>query len=317
MPFRDFVRLVKRLWYVVVGLPIVMLGACLALQAIGVIGADAYSATSRILVNSEQYVVYGIVADEMMSFQGVYDDVNLKAELRESKSTIEITATGSDPDLCVSVPEEIAESALLVAGDFLAEENGEEPTSFEGQIVTDESASVVSRGKMYVLAFALTGLLVALCVVLGFGLARKYVLSARDISDSTDYPILGTFAGKVDGDRLLANIRLAAGEKSVRSICVMPLSADGLAREVVQALEKADADGASCPDGAKIEALASPVTQPSVLIDAQEFDFAVLAVAQWSDRLPALDEALGELELARMENVGVVLKEKPAGKSEG
>lgn len=317
MPFRDFVRLVKRLWYVVVGLPIVMLGACLALQAVGVIGADAYSATSRILVNSEQYVVYGIVADEMMSFQGVYDDVNLKAELRESKSTIEITATGSDPDLCVSVPEEIAESALLVAGDFLAEENGEEPSSFEGQIVTDESASVVSRGKMYVLAFALTGLLVALCVVLGFGLARKYVLSARDISDSTDYPILGTFAGKVDGDRLLANIRLAAGEKSVRSICVMPLSADGLAREVVQALEKADADGASCPDGAKIEALASPVMQPSVLIDAQEFDFAVLAVAQWSDRLPALDEALGELELARMENVGVVLKEKPAGKSEG
>lgn len=315
MPFRDFVRLAKKLWYVVVGLPVVMFGACLALQAAGVIGADAYSATSRILVNSEQYVVYGIVTDEMTSFQGLYEDVKLKAELRESKSTIEITATGKDPDLCVSVSEEIAESAVLVAGDFLAGGGGEPALSFESQIVTDENASFVSRGKMYALAFALTGLLVALCVVLVFGLAKKYVLSARDVSDSTDYPILGTFDGKVDGDRLLANIRLAAGEKSVRSICVMPLSEVGFAREVAQSLE--NAANVSCSDGAKIEALASPVMQPSILIKAKEFDFAVLVVAQWSDRLPALDEALGEFELARMENVGIVLKGKPAGKSEG
>ena len=146
-------------------------------------------------------------------------------------------------------------------------------------------------------------------------MAKKYVLSARDVSDSTDYPILGSFDGKVDGDRLLANIRLSAGEKSVHSICVMPLSEDGFAREVAQSLE--NAVDVSCSDRAKTEVLASPVTQPSSLIRAREFDFAVLAVAQWSDKLPALDEALGEFELARMENVGVVLKGKPAGKSEG
>lgn len=310
MSFQGFARLAARCWYVFVALPIAMLGICFAMEATGAIVANEYTATSSILVNSEQYVVYGIAVDEVEGPDEKYEGLKLQAQLRESKSTIEIKATGKDPELSVLAVNDIAETTVELAKEFIVESSvAEGDSAFDAQIINAESAAKISRGKMYAFAFFAIGILAAFCVLLAIGLVKQYVISKDDVSRVTGYPVFNN-CGSLNGARLLVDLDLLVGNGGTQVVCVLPLRDDASSQEVGTELEAAAKDASASRSVWTIRRLPSPLCDPSVLLQAKECDFTVLVVSQWTDRIPDLECVLCEFALAKMENVGIAFEEK-------
>lgn len=322
----DLVCLLKRFWPIVLAVPLAVCVLAICVYTLGNVGTVTYSATAKILANSQLPTVYGIVLEEIDAYEkdGEGDRVSFAADSAPSMSMVEIVATGEDADKCIACVNTLAKKAVDSASAFLANtEKAEGVIPFEAHAVESVSATAISGKNVgfYVVVALLTGLILAVGVVFAIGLMRGYVISGENVAAMTSHPVWSVSAGDKRSERRLASIQFLVKGAVPARLCVIPISSSEVAGEIANAIEAfvsswgtgdvVDDGGASAKSDSWLVECECPLALGvDAVYEAKKCDAVILAVRQFADRLSDVKLALDELEMAGIQNVGIVVDMK-------
>lgn len=308
MTLYELLQLIKRYWKLCVILPVVCAFVCGAFLLIRDSGGS-YTANAYIVAGSTAQVssLNGTASSAAREFQQANSGYKASVKADNASLTVTVTVTGPDSQGTADAANEIAESSvteskkLLGAGNISAN-------------VKKASVGKAQSGKSiptYVLVALLAGLFVAVCIVVGIDAVRRPVKGSRDLATVADLPVLAEIP--VDsGDRLLANVRFASGEKVPHGIMVIPASTGESASQAATLLSAAS--GNESPDesqahGGPVTVVASePLLQDvAPVYEAQKADAVLIVASQWTDSLKDVEATVAQLKLAGANVVGCVL----------
>lgn len=310
MTLKELWLLVKHYWKVVVTVPVLCLVACGA-YLLATSQSASYTATSRIVVNSQTAAVAGIASSEARLASDKEAGLSAAAKADTGTMTVTVTVKGSDLDECVALADGIAERAVATARDFYEESEGSDyKTPFKAIVdpadpaEAADSASLGSKVK-FLLASLLGGLFLAVCAAVAVDLKRRHVKTPEGAQEATGLPVLEVLPAK-DGGRLLANVRFASKAEEPRAVLVVPTGDVQTAEKAGRMLQSAAADAGAGVTVSCSEPLAQSMQGA---YDAREADAVVVACRQWADSLPQLESTVAELALAGADVCGIVYAE--------
>lgn len=308
MTLQELWMIIVRRWKLVVALPV----AC-ALVCAGYLLATKfmdeerqYTAKAYVVGNSNVAAVASLANNEALQLYPGEEEppFTVRASVGSGTLTVTVVATGEDGDTCIELANEIATHANEAAIEFYADY--ENPYSGIVQEATEyEEVTVTSDDSLkYLLVAVLAGLFVAICVVVVLDMRKRPVKTAEGVQDAVELPVLEILPA-VSGERLLANVRFAAGDTAPESVLVVPTGDVETAESACELIESAvRAEGASN----KLEVLrAEPLSQGMAgAYASRDVDAVVVTARQWADELPQLESTVAELRLAGAKLVGVV-----------
>lgn len=308
MTLLDLCRLIGRYWKLVVALPVLAVVVCAVVLFMPSGEPAGSTATSRIVVNSQVAITYGHAASLARQLSEGDTDYKVSAKVETASMTVTITASGRDGNECVQLADAIAADAVSATeADFAQNEGSDYKTAYRAQIEPaqlDEATS--SRGgKLKYLAVALLGgLFVAVCMVVVIDLKRRHVKSAEGVQEAVELPVLEVLPVADGGERLLANVRFAAGKDDLSSVLVVPAGDMSVAEEGANLLKlAASAEGASGFGASSCPPLAQGMAGA---YEARDADAVVVATRQWTDSMKQLEPTIAELKLAGAKLAGIV-----------
>lgn len=314
MTLLDLGRLIKRYWYIVVIIPVVCSVVCAAyLMSTKKPEVIQYTAQSTIVVNSQVNTVVGLAQNNATLAKAEHKDASIAAAVASGTTNIVVTVSSQDEYEAKALAEEIANATLSQAQILFAPDRiNDNVIEFDALILdtTESSTSGNSQEKSntlkYVLVSLVAGLFVGIFIVVLIDLIRRPVISISNIQEITDLPLLDQFPLKDDGSRLLANIRFAAQQNNLNSICLIPVGDNDYSELIETALVeafKAENDSEAILAISSYESLNSNMNGA---YGSQKAQATILIVQQWADSLKQLESTVAELQLARATVVGFV-----------
>ncbi|WP_304425669.1 hypothetical protein [uncultured Adlercreutzia sp.] len=324
MTLSDLCRSIKRYWYVVVASMVLV---ALAAGVVSVVKGGRTSETqvtaeATIYANNGWMLIAGI-ADSVAQPYNEDSSVTVAVAYDANRSCVDVEVRGTDAQACLNAASYVANEAVAQAYEYF-------PTEVEGDIqynglpfvaqvqdpmVVEEVAARSGKSLLKAAGLgAFVGLLLGVCVVVALQLKQRKVLSVKAAEEVTGLPALNGRAESLDGEWLLANIRFAAKDNALTSVCVVPAGDASGEEAVARALEAAiaserEADSLGAASLGAIEVLVCRPISQSVesVYTAQRSDAVVVAVSQGVDTVPGLHETVEELQFASAPVVGLAV----------
>lgn len=239
MTLLDLWKLIKRSWWLVIGLPVVC--AIICGIVVHLMPAE-YKATATITTSAEAAGVGSFATNA--AEQQTRGGITVKASTNTSTRVITITAEGNDADKCILAANRALNATFIKA--FSRYNVSGETVKIAVQMdlkraasATDESPSTTKSAGIAFLA----GLFAAICIVVIIDLIRGNIHSARDMEEDYEARLLGRIPkpGKqestLDRQQLFANVRFASGEH--KSVCVLSIDDEALSAQACTELAEA------------------------------------------------------------------------------
>ena len=324
MTLQELFQIIRHYWYII----IFAVAACMAACFVYLVALPpSYSATAQLNLTGEPGSIGALArnAGADVDVKGTSFTVNTD----NSSKTVSIVVSGSDEEACVEVANKLAEASTTKA-----------KTMYENvkiSVAKAETAISTSPSTVrYLLVALIAGLLIGLCLVVILDLMRASVKSAVGLEEATGLPVLATLPAADDGARLLANVRFAAKDGRLSTICVLPCGSRKTAPLTCMTISRAlEAEGGVGASAGRAEAAGrkdatAPVPTAAAHVSpagrvphllchnsvadsiegvyaANRADVTVVSVKRWSDSMRDLADTLKELELAKANVAGLVL----------
>lgn len=310
MTLSDLLKLIRHHIRFVIATPIIC--ALIATLVILLI-PPTYEAKATLLTNGDIALASGFAQSEAEKYSQNGIEVVVKAET--SSRTITITAEGADYGGCIAA----ANATVLAAANDVHAANDQTAISTNEATFAQNTAPSVLRTALLAL---LTGLFIAICVLVVIDMVKTPIKSKNDIEAATDLPVIGTIPNRDRGERLLANVRFLS-DKAPSTIAIIPVGFTGATltcAELASAFEHAHTTvtrvkGSPHAEGLTSLALPEVVTivecapiaegMGAVYI-AKDADVTILCASEWRDSRKALTSVVEELRFAKAEIGGVV-----------
>lgn len=301
-------QMIKRYWWLVIGLPVVCAVFCAAFLMSQPEQETDSSAAVELIVNSQFQTVIGMASSEAALAKEADPDVavDIKPDLDRMTVKIAVSELGQErnSELALQIAENAAQktSALFIDVDpevkiipFYAE--------VTDPVITQEE---LKSKKLFLAVALLAGFFIAILVLTIIYMKRRPVTDAESLQEALDLPVLECLPTADGGNRLLANIRFAANDNQVKSVCLIPL-ADSDAADAVGVEISAALQAEQRTEAMEIECCPSLMQSMDAAYRAQKAEAAVLCVRMWKDGMRAALSAKAELQLAKAPLIGVVL----------
>lgn len=333
MTLKELGKCFKKLWYVVAGVPLLSFLATFAVAGfiIPAISGTQYVASTVITANTQIEVINGIARNQLNLTLGEYGDLQGSVALSNATSSISIQVDGKNENDCVQALSQTVERTISVAKDLFSEDSIDANGKFLASLVVDaQEINVSEKGSLLstkVLGIAvLSGLFIAVCIVLVIYSIKKPILSKGQIEEDTGSIVIAEISKNPDSviaKSLLANVRFAGRDNDIRSIVVLPVGSKAGSRRVSELILQAFDDEKN--SGGVIvsaeEYLSGSESRPGFVVveceplsleiagayASQKADASIIAVEEWNDSLMALRDVLEELGLAGGTIAGIVL----------
>ncbi|WP_288070634.1 hypothetical protein [Adlercreutzia caecimuris] len=264
----------------------------------------------------------------VFSIQGPSSSEVLELANGLADSTAEV-AVQALRDIAVDYEQGVAESELMIGegpSDLASGVSAADRIAALGSIyVSVTNASMAEDGMVkgflkYCLVGVLGGAVVALLVVAFLDLVRRPIRNSEEVVDIAHIPLLASTDSLNFVEQLLVSVRLSTS-KQVKSVCFLPLDADGSAIDALwDALCSTGLHGVSGRNGSSEDRPAElqlgdltaivcpPVSRCAASMEvANECDATVLVLRLWSDGVDGLRKTVSKLEVARANLQGFVL----------
>ena len=329
MTLMDLFRLIRKYWVIVLVATLVCGAAGFAFTLIKHDAKDQISATANIVGNSQSPGVLGyakaegrmIVFDDGTRFEDEECEYTLTVAVENGSQTVRVEVSGPDEALCISLANQIAESACTKAREKYPESDYR--LGYVGEVEKATMANVEEASppsKKYIIAALLAGLFLGICIVVIIDLIRRPIKSIEGMQDAVELPVLEKFPA-ANGERLLANVRFASQVDDLKRVCIVPLGEGGLAERVADLMRTAieaeirtgmgasqEADDA-VRDAFYLQACKPLSVDMSAAYEARGADAVIIAGRQWEDNLSALKTTAAELKLAEANLIVLVFEE--------
>lgn len=318
MTLREFLLLLKR--YAVLAICIVLVctvaGGAYALLSDK---EDKYQAEAKIAANSQAQGVAGIataISEQWLDEreQLVESTSGPKTIVKVSTDTPLLTVTVSAESTDVQDAIDVANQIAVQANEAAIQMYSQFEDPYVGTVVQATTADDIEKSsakKFLVLGFG-AGLVLACAVVVLIQLKKRMIISAEEVANLTELPMLERLPAK-NGERLLANVLFASAKASqheasaLGSVLILPLGDEKTAEKAQELLQSAFCGGTPTFG---IEC-ARPLSETiEGAYRAREVDTVMITVRQWTDNLHQLDNCISELQLAGANVAGFVFCKK-------
>lgn len=329
MTFLDLWCMIKKYWYFLLAAVALCLLLCYLYLTFVRIETSYPTATSAIVVNSQIETTAGVAISNANEISREHIGVVAQVKPNDDTMTVFILISGEDAEANEALANETAEKTVETVRQMYpkAAEIESAVVAYEAQIVqATTSCAAPTKAYQFYIAFAIGGLCVVLCGFVLFYCLKRPVTGARSLEEAVGLPVLEELPATDSGERLLANLRFAAKDMSLSSICVIPASSSVASEGVCEILKGALEDAGSSSKiydaqddiddlgfyregdvGVRVlccESLAGSIQGAYV---AQRASVSALVVIPWVDSLRCVNAALNELRLTDCTLAGLIV----------
>lgn len=304
-------QMIKRYWWLVIGLPILCMAICFALLSAQPKAASQSIVSANIIVNSQLQTMSGLVMAEVAAAEQEDPAAKIDVKSDTGKMTISVSVTSNDAETGKAIIQRVADNSIQKAEDFFGDLDPElRIIPFAAEVTNPTTTySTVQGNKRLVPVCGIAGLFVAVLILVLVYSKRRPVVDAETIQQIVGLPMLECLPSTDNGERLLANIRFASNNNNIGSVCLLPVSdayaAQVAEKDIVAALFAEERDET-------MDIVVGPSLAESMgaVYESQRAEAAVLCITRWKDSSSTVASAKAELELAKAPLIGLIMLEK-------